>query len=84
MDESLLKDGVNSLPMLLALVGFYNTSIAQYNARAILPYAQSLCKFVPHVQQLDMESNGKRVTTSGTPLNYDCTVVNFGEPGTNG
>ncbi|EAR82568.2 glucose-6-phosphate isomerase (macronuclear) [Tetrahymena thermophila SB210] len=73
-----------NLPLLLALVGFYNTSIKNLNARAILPYCQALCKFVPHVQQLDMESNGKRVNLAGQTLDYECTVVNFGEPGTNG
>jgi len=74
----------DSLPLLLALVGFFNTSIKNYQARAILPYCQALCKFVPHIQQLDMESNGKRVNLDGHPLDYECTVVNFGEPGTNG
>lgn len=39
---------------------------------------------MPHIQQLDMESNGKRVDVDGETLNYECTVVNFGEPGTNG
>ncbi|EGR29374.1 hypothetical protein IMG5_157010 [Ichthyophthirius multifiliis] len=73
-----------NLPLLLGLVGFYNTAIKNYNSRAILPYCQALCKFVPHVQQLDMESNGKRVNLKGETLDYQTTVVNFGEPGTNG
>lgn len=77
-------DITKNLPMLMGLIGFYNTSVAGYNARAILPYSQALCKFVPHIQQLDMESNGKRVDLDGHTLNYNCGVINFGEPGTNG
>jgi len=73
-----------NIPLLLGVLGFYRTSIQQYNARAILPYCQALCKFVPHVQQLDMESNGKRVNLAGEDLKYEAGVVNFGEPGTNG
>jgi glucose-6-phosphate isomerase len=59
-----------NLPLLLGLVGFYNTTIGGHTARAILPYCQALCKFVPHVQQLDMESNGKRVSLQGNTLDY--------------
>ena len=66
------------------MVGFYNTSIQKFSARAILPYCQALCKFAPHVQQLDMESNGKRVTKEGVTVDYETAVLNFGEPGTNG
>ena len=55
-----------------------------FSARAILPYCQALCKFAPHIQQLDMESNGKRVTRDGQELKYEAGVLNFGEPGTNG
>jgi glucose-6-phosphate isomerase len=51
--------------MLLGLVGFYRTSIQNYSARAIIPYCQALAKFAPHIQQLDMESNGKRINTKG-------------------
>lgn len=58
--------------------------IQNYSARAIVPYCQALCKFAPHIQQLDMESNGKRINTKGEEINYQTAVVNFGEPGTNG
>jgi glucose-6-phosphate isomerase len=49
-----------------------------------LPYCQALLKFAPHIQQVDMESNGKRVRIDGTPLPFDAGPVDFGEPGTNG
>ncbi|EGR28767.1 hypothetical protein IMG5_169030 [Ichthyophthirius multifiliis] len=81
---SQVKNVKGNLSLLLGMVGFYNTTIKDFNSRAILPYCQALCKFVPHVQQLDMESNGKRVNLKGENLDYQTTVVNFGEPGTNG
>lgn len=46
--------------------------------------AQGLVRFAAHIQQVDMESNGKRVTVDGTPLPYQCGEIIFGEPGTNG
>lgn len=70
--------------MLLGLLGFYRISIQGYTARAIVPYCQALSKFAPHIQQLDMESNGKRINQKGEHINYQTAVVNFGEPGTNG
>ena len=54
-----------NIPILLGLLGFYRTMIQNYSARAIVPYCQALCKFAPHIQQLDMESNGKRINTKG-------------------
>ena len=54
-----------NVALLLGLVGFYRTSIEKYSARAIIPYCQALGKFAPHIQQLDMESNGKRINVKG-------------------
>jgi glucose-6-phosphate isomerase len=69
---------------MLALIGFYNNSILGHPARAIIPYCQALCKFAPHIQQLDMESNGKRITNKGEVVTWETAPINFGEPGTNG
>lgn len=66
------------MSLLLGLLGFYRTSIQGFTARAIIPYCQALSKFAPHIQQLDMESNGKRINLKGERLEYDTTVVNFG------
>ena len=55
-----------------------------YNSRAILPYAQCLTRFAAHIQQVDMESNGKRVAMDGTVLPFEAGEIVFGEPGTNG
>lgn len=73
-----------NIPVFLGLIGFYQATIQEYESRAILPYAQALCRFAAHVQQVDMESNGKGVNLKGEDLNgYRAGVVNFGEPGTN-
>ncbi|KAJ1415987.1 glucose-6-phosphate isomerase [Ochromonadaceae sp. CCMP2298] len=74
----------SNLPVLLGLIGVWNSSFMGHNARAILPYAQALVRFAAHIQQVDMESNGKRVSIDGTPLPYQCGEIIFGEPGTNG
>lgn len=73
-----------NLPVLLGLLGLWNSSFLGHSARAILPYAQALVRFAAHIQQVDMESNGKRVTVDGTPLPFIAGEIVFGEPGTNG
>jgi len=73
-----------NLPILLGLLGLWNSSFLGHPARAILPYAQALLKFPAHIQQVDMESNGKRVAMDGTPLPFAAGEIVFGEPGTNG
>lgn len=85
MDKHFLETPIKSnLPMLLGLLGVWNASFMGYNSRAILPYAQALTRFAAHIQQVDMESNGKRVSNDGTVLPYECGEIIFGEPGTNG
>lgn len=74
-----------NIPLMMGLIGFWNTFISRKTTRVILPYSQALCKFPNHIQQLDMESNGKSVSvTTNKFLNYECGPVVFGEPGTNG
>ena len=73
------------MPVLLGLLGWYNTYIAGHESRAILPYSQALVRFAAHIQQVDMESNGKSVTTNGTRFETcEAGPIVFGEPGTNG
>jgi glucose-6-phosphate isomerase len=74
----------SNLPALLGLFGVWNSSFLGHPDRALLPYCQALLKLAPHIQQVDMESNGKRVTLDGQPLGFDAGEVDFGEPGTNG
>jgi len=72
-----------NLPFLLGLLGIWNTNFLGYHSRALICYSEAMCKLAPHIQQVDMESNGKRVTTDGQPVNFATGEVNFGEPGTN-
>jgi len=56
---------MENLPMLLGLLTVWNTTVLGYEGYAVLPYCQALTRFVAHIQQLDMESNGKRVQMDG-------------------
>ena len=70
--------------MLDALIGLYERNVQGYPSTAVLPYSQALIRFPAHLQQCDMESNGKTVNRFGEPVNYVTGPVIFGEPGTNG
>lgn len=73
-----------NLPVILGLLGVYNSTFLGYECKALLPYSQALVRFAAHVQQLDCESNGKSVAMDGTSLDFQAGEVVFGEPGTNG
>jgi glucose-6-phosphate isomerase len=73
-----------NLPVLLGLVGIWHNNICGYPTRAVLPYDQRLRRLPAYLQQLDMESNGKRVDLNGTALPRNSGPVIWGEPGTNG
>ena len=73
-----------NLPILLALVGIWHNQICGHATRAVLPYDQRLARLPAYLQQLEMESNGKRVAMDGTDLPYNSGPVVWGEPGTNG
>ena len=84
MDQHAQNETVGkNLPMIAALLSFWNISILKYPALAIIPYASSLAKLAPHIQQLCMESNGKCVTRNGETLSDPAGYIIFGEPGTN-
>ncbi len=74
---------VENMPVLLGLIGALHATVAGYDTRAVLPYDQRLERLPAYLQQLDMESNGKRVTLSGDPAPSTGPIV-WGEPGTNG
>ena len=78
------KDVLQNPEMLDALIGVYERNVLGYPSTAILPYSQALNRFPAHLQQVDMESNGKSVNRFGEPVNYPTGPVLFGEPGTNG
>ncbi|MBE5807609.1 MAG: glucose-6-phosphate isomerase [Clostridiales bacterium] len=77
-------DPMKNAAMLDALIGVYERNVLGYPSTAVLPYSQALSRFPAHLQQLDMESNGKSVNRFGAPVGYPTGPVIFGEPGTNG
>ncbi len=73
-----------NLPVMLGLLGVWYNNFFGAESLAVLPYDQYLHRFPAYLQQLDMESNGKRVMRSGEPVNYQTGPIIWGEPGTNG
>jgi len=71
-------------PVILGLLGVWYTDFFGAETHAVLPYDQYLARFPAYLQQLDMESNGKRVDLEGNPVAYHTGPVVWGEPGTNG
>mmetsp|Transcript_3970 Transcript_3970/g.10396 ORF Transcript_3970/g.10396 Transcript_3970/m.10396 type:complete len:820 (+) Transcript_3970:304-2763(+) len=73
-----------NIPVIMGLLGVWNHSFLGYKTRTTLPYAEALLRLPSHIQQLDMESNGKVMTKHGVEVDYDVGEIDFGEPGTNG
>jgi len=84
MDSHVLSAPIQeNIPMMAALISVWNNNFLGYETQAIIPYASPLSKLAPHIQQLNMESNGKLVTKEGEIIDYPSGVIIFGEPGTN-
>ena len=73
-----------NLPVLMGLLGVWNNNFLDAASVAVLPYEQYLKRFPAYLQQLTMESNGKRVTLDGAAVDYATGPIYWGEPGTNG
>ncbi|MGB0616022.1 MAG: glucose-6-phosphate isomerase [Acidimicrobiales bacterium] len=73
-----------NVPALLGLIEVWYRTFCDLPSRAVLPYSRALHRFPAYLQQLDMESNGKRVRIDGEPVTYETGPVIWGEPGTNG
>jgi glucose-6-phosphate isomerase len=73
-----------NLPLLMGLLGIWYRNLFGAQTHAVLPYDQYLARLPAYLQQLVMESNGKRVTLAGDPVDADTAPVVWGEPGTNG
>jgi glucose-6-phosphate isomerase len=85
MDVHALKEPISSnLPLMSALLGIWNRNFLHLPTVAIIPYSQALLRFPAHLQQLDMESNGKRIDKRGRSCTFSTGPVIWGEPGTNG
>jgi glucose-6-phosphate isomerase len=76
--------GKANMPLMLGLVGIWHNQVSGHATRAVLPYEERLARLPAYLQQLEMESNGKRVTMDGRPLSEHSGPVVWGEPGTNG
>jgi glucose-6-phosphate isomerase len=73
-----------NIPMVLGMLGVWYASVLGYDTHAVLPYEQLLHRLPAYLQQLDMESNGKRVDRHGAPVPVGTGPIVWGEPGTNG
>ena len=78
------KNIMENPALLDAIIGVHERNVLGHLCTAVLPYSQALSRFPAHLQQLDMESNGKSVNRFGEPVDYVTGPVIFGEPGTNG
>ncbi|TQS45989.1 glucose-6-phosphate isomerase [Cryptosporangium phraense] len=74
----------SNLPAIMGLLGLWYREFFNAQSHAVLPYAHYLSRFTDYLQQLDMESNGKRVRRDGTPVDYQTGPIVWGTPGTNG
>jgi glucose-6-phosphate isomerase len=72
------------LPVLLGLLDVWYRNFHGYASRSVAPYHQGLKRLPAYLQQLEMESNGKRVDVDGQTLPFGTSPVVWGEPGTNG
>ena len=85
MDRAAEEREIRKNPaLLLALLGIWNRNFLLHETLAILPYSQALHRFTAHLQQCDMESNGKSVTRNGERVTGHTGPIIWGEPGTNG
>ncbi len=73
----------HNIPVIMAMIGVWYANFFGWSTHAVLPYDQYLTRFPPFLQQMDMESNGKRVDLEGRPVDYTTGPVIFGHAGTN-
>jgi glucose-6-phosphate isomerase len=74
----------HNLPIVLGLLGVWYSSVLRADSHAVLPYEQHLQRLPAYLQQLEMESNGKRVDRDGQVVDFQTAPIVWGEPGTNG
>lgn len=85
MDQHFLTAPLEkNLPVMLGLIGIWQINFFGTRSHAVLPYDQSLHRFPAYLQQLEMESNGKRIDRNGDEVDYSTGTVVWGESGTNG
>ena len=85
MDDTAEENNIReNVPLLLAMLGIWNHNFLKMESVAVLPYSQALHRFTAHLQQCDMESNGKSIQRDGEPVRQKSGPIVWGEPGTNG
>lgn len=80
--EALNPNPAKNLPLIAALLAVWNRNFLNYSTLAIIPYSQALSRFVAHIQQVEMESNGKHIDKQGNRVDYETGAIMWGEPGT--
>lgn len=84
MDKAALGKTLDiNLPLLGALLSIWNRNFLRYPTLAIIPYSQALARYSAHIQQVEMESNGKHIDKEGRQVNFFTGPIIWGEPGTN-
>ncbi len=84
IDVHVADDPIASAPVTMALLNLWYRNFFGAQTQAVLPYSDVLARFPAYLQQLEMESNGKRVTLDGHIVDHDTGSIVWGEPGTNG
>jgi len=83
MDKAALTEDLSTnLPLLGALIGIWNRNFLNYSALAVIPYSDALKRYAAHIQQVDMESNGKCIDRYGKSVDFKTGPMVWGEPGT--
>ncbi len=84
MDKIALEEDIfRNFPLFNALIGIWNHNFLGYSTCAVVPYSQALMRFPAHLQQCDMESNGKHIDKFGNSVDFETGPIIWGEPGTN-
>lgn len=83
MDKAALNPELSkNLPLLGALISIWNHNFLDYPTTVIIPYSQALSRYAAHIQQVEMESNGKRIDQQGNEVDFKTGSIIWGEPGT--
>jgi glucose-6-phosphate isomerase len=84
MDKAALNEELaGNLPLLGALLAIWNRNFLHYPTLALIPYSQALSRYSAHIQQVEMESNGKHIDQQGRQVGFQTGSIIWGEPGTN-
>lgn len=84
MDKAALNRSLtDNVPLLGALLSIWNRNFLHYPTLALIPYSQALSRYSAHIQQVEMESNGKHIDQNGQPVTFATGPIIWGEPGTN-